>query len=179
MATLYIIDSSKPFRGFTTHITDENGLIPEDGGITLEEYRIKTRNPHFIGISSEELTLKHKELRESYMSEEFKEITEERYEELLNCSYPLCYNRNVLFDYFFISSCYAYDLHLFCFKHIRSGKCFSANRSVRTGLWELEEEINTFLKEKNLMTDSLDTFVHERYEPLWMCNHTKENNETV
>lgn len=81
----YIIDS-RYFNG--TCITSMSDDLHSDyGNETLEELRVKERNPHLIAVTPERVNLLIKRYQNALQTP-FKEITEERYWDLFDCLPP-------------------------------------------------------------------------------------------
>ena len=81
----YIIDS-RYFDGACLTSMSDN-LHSDYGGETLEELRERERNPHLTTVSPERMALLVRRYARS-LCKPFREITEERYYDLLDCLPP-------------------------------------------------------------------------------------------
>lgn len=133
----YVIDPMVPFEGaVVTRMHDD--IHSDYGNETLEELREREKNPNLITVDPEKVTELANEHREKLNSEPFKEISEDRYEDLLDCLPP----KRMLRDAFFVGEPYQYDLYPFCFKV--GGRYFEGRRIVSTPKEILYAEINKF-----------------------------------
>ena len=130
----YIIDS-RFYRGYIVALMHDDVHNDNDKEETLEALRIRHNNPNLIAITPERLQVLYKRYRESIITP-FLEITEERYNELLNCLPPL---RMTQYSFFAGGEIYN-DLYLFCFT--ASGRFYCGERSIRLTTDELIQLIN-------------------------------------
>lgn len=137
----YVIDS-RYYRGSTV-VSMHDGLHNDnDKRETLKGIRNRHNNPHLIDITPERLELMNRRYRESIITP-FREITEGRFHELLNCLPPLRMNR-----YSFFAGGEIYDdLYLFCFTANR--KYYCGERSIRLSAEELIRLINEHTNKLN------------------------------
>lgn len=133
----YVIDPTKPFEGAV--VTSMHDDVHSDyGGETIEELRVREKNPELTVVSPEKVTELVNEHRQKLNKEPFEEITEERYEDLFDCLPPA----RMLKDMFFVGECYQYDLYPFCFTI--GGRYFMGKRILNTSIQTLREEIQEF-----------------------------------
>lgn len=131
----YIIDS-RYYRGYIRGILNDEGHIGNEKGRTLEVMRTQESNPHLIDITSERLQILNKRYRESQITP-FREITEEKYHNLLNCVPP----RRMRSGRFFVSEGLWGDLYSFCFT--LNGRYYYGERSIGLS----DNELNALIKE--------------------------------
>lgn len=134
---LYIIDSRKKFVGHCVSSISDGIHVDYTRGLTFEQYREAENNPHLVTVSEErmhEMIAEHR----AKLCGKFKEISERKYWELLECVPPA---RSTGY-YFFVGEGYQYDLHEFCFK--KKGRYFMALRGIRTPSVNLDREIARF-----------------------------------
>lgn len=81
----YIIDSRYIDGACLTSMSDN--LHSDYGGETLEELRERERNPHLTAVSPGRMALLMRRYTRS-LCKPFREITEERYYDLLDCLPP-------------------------------------------------------------------------------------------
>jgi len=133
----YIIDPTIPFTGAV--ITSMSDDIHSDyGGETLEELKVREKNPNLVAVDPDKVTELVNEHRRQINKEPFKEIDEERYEDLFECLPPF----KMWHDMFFVGECYQYDIYPFCFKI--EGRFFTGKRSVTIPADTLRAEIHEF-----------------------------------
>lgn len=137
----YIIDS-RYYRGFIRGIMHNDGYIGNDKENTLETLRTQENNPHLIAITSERLQALNKRYRASLITP-FREITEERYHDLLNCVPP----RRMYGDNFFVGEETYEDLYPFCFAV--NGKFYCGDRSIKLSVGELTQLIKEHTSKLN------------------------------
>lgn len=130
----YIIDS-RYFDGscFTSMHDDE---YSDYGGGTLEELREREKNPYLVAVSPQRMALLVQRYTRSLCTP-FREISGERYEDLLDCLPPARMGR----DWFFVGEPYYGNLYPFCFRS--GGGFFMAERSLRL----TDQEINRQIRE--------------------------------
>jgi hypothetical protein len=131
----YILDPEKFDGSVLTTMRDD--IHSDYGGETLEELRTRENNPKLQALTVEELEPIYKQYEES-LCKPFKEISKEKYWNLLECLPPKRYNGNR----FFMSECYYGNLYRFCFK--LRGKYYSALRSILLTDEELTIQIKEF-----------------------------------
>lgn len=133
----WVVDPTN-FKGYA--ITSMHDGIHNDyeQGETLEELRIRENNPNLNAVSwSEVEALMDK--YENDLQTEFEEMTEERYDDLLNCLPPARWKGTR----FFISEGYSGSLHQMCFQ-LENKKYYGALRSIRLSDAEISQQINDF-----------------------------------
>lgn len=135
----YLIDTNKKFDGSVyTTLNAENRCMY--GGETVEELQARYPKANFKIIENEELD----RLIETYInevgSEPFKEISEERYWDLMNCLPPERMGRG----WFYVGEPYNFDLYLFCFTD--GERFFAANRRIGRTKEQIHTEISEFLQ---------------------------------
>lgn len=118
----YIIDS-RYFKGECVTSMGDN-LHSDYGNETLEELRVREKNPYLIAVTPERMNLLVKRYQNALQTP-FKEITEERYWDLLNCLPPARMGNS----FFFVGEPYYGYLYPFCFK--ANGRYFHGERSIR------------------------------------------------
>lgn len=128
----YIIDSRYIDGACLTSMSDN--LHSDYGGGTLEKLREREQNPHLIAISPERMALLMRRYARS-LCKPFREITEERYYELLDCLPP----ERMGSGWFFVGEPYYGDLYPFCFRS--GGRFFHAERSIRLSDAEISRQI--------------------------------------
>lgn len=134
----YVLNPNRFTGEIITSMSD--GIHSDYGGETLEELRRRENSCMLQIVTSEELDCLW-ERWETYLQGPFREITEERYWDWLECLPPMRYRNNS----FFLSECYTGSLYHFCFK--REGRYFTALRSKRLSNAELDSQIEEFIKE--------------------------------
>lgn len=137
----YVIDS-RYYRGYTVAIMHDNVHNDNNKEETLETLRIRHKNPNLIAITPERLQVLYKRYRESIITP-FLEITEERYNELLNSLPPL---RMTRYSFFAGGEIYG-DLYLFCFT--ANERFYCGERSIRLTTGELVQLINEHTSKLN------------------------------
>lgn len=137
----YIIDS-RYFDGVClTWMSDD--MHNDYGRETLEELREREKNPHLAAVSPDRMIL----LVERYtraLCTPFREITEERYYDLLECLPP----KRRKNGRFFVGEPYYGDLYPFCFRS--DGRCFRAERSIHLPDEEISRQIREHMQAVNL-----------------------------
>ena len=136
----YIIDS-RYFDGACLTSMSDN-LHSDYGGETLEELRERERNPHLTTVSPERMALLVRRYARS-LCKPFREITEERYYDLLDCLPPARMGSG----WFFVGEPYYGDLYPFCFRS--GGRFFMAERSIRLTGEELLRQIQDHTAKAN------------------------------
>lgn len=134
----YVIDSSH-FNG--TCVTSMKDGIRSDyfPNRTLRELRIENDNYNLISITTERMNF----LMRRYIKAlqlPFEEITEERFNDYMNCVPPKRFTRNS----FFVGECYYADLYTFCFN--LDDKYYSGLRSIKISDKDLAQQIIDFNK---------------------------------
>lgn len=137
----FIIDSEYLTNGTLYAILKDDRTTYS--GLTFEEYKKEAQKNcnsekgfKVVDFDSfDELTGKYHE----GLKEPFKEITEDRYDDLLNCLPPMNYRRYKDCTIFFISEAYTADMHTCCIA--REGKYYSALRDRK----ETNEELYSAL----------------------------------
>lgn len=123
---LYIIDTSKPITG---EVINTMSCLKEHGTpkyvdycekpTTLEEYKIKENNPNLVAMTWEQLEPHINKYRGSLCGK-WKEITDDRYEYLLECVPPKRWRDikdiNKTINVFAVGECYTMDLYAHCIK---------------------------------------------------------------
>lgn len=97
---------------------------------TFEEYKIKKNNPNLIALSWEEFEEKYYTPYLNSLQEPFKETTEERFWDALECLPPAKWTQFSGGEFFFLGECYTANLYR-CFVRI-GNKYYTALRSIRT-----------------------------------------------
>ncbi|KAA6302837.1 MAG: hypothetical protein EZS26_001007 [Candidatus Ordinivivax streblomastigis] len=133
----YILDPENYKGSIFTSMSD--GVHDNYGGRTLEELRIREKNPNLQALTWEEYKPIHEQYENS-LCKSFAEITEEEYWEYLEVLPPKRYNGNS----FFMGECFSGSLYQFCFK--LKGKYYSALRSIFLTNEELMAQIKEFEK---------------------------------
>ena len=128
----YIIDS-RYFDGACLTSMSDN-LHSDYGGETLEELCKREDNTHLIAVSPERVTLLVGRYSRA-LCKPFREITEERYLDLLDCLPPARMGKG----WFFVGEPYYGDLYPFCFRS--GGRFFHAERSIRLTDVEIARQI--------------------------------------
>lgn len=106
---------------------------------TLRELRIENDNSNLISITPKRMNF----LMRRYIKTlqlPFKEITEERFDDYMNCVPPKRFTRNS----FFVGECCYADLYTFCFK--LDDKYYCGLRSIKTSDNDLLRQIRDFDK---------------------------------
>lgn len=137
----YVIDS-RYYRGYTVAIMHDDVHNDNDKRETLKGISNREKNPFLIAITPERMRVLDKRYRESIITP-FQEITEDRYNELLNSLPPLRMN---LYSFFAGGEIYG-DLYLFCFAV--NGKFYCGERSIRLSTGELIQLINEHTSKLN------------------------------
>lgn len=140
----FVIDASSEFDGsvITSMCDDEHC---DYSGSTLDQLKVEKKNPNLRLATPEEIRDLVNLDRKNKNRKAFKEITEEKYYDLLDCLPPKRMGTN----WFFVGECYQYDLYPFCFTI--DGRYFMGERIVSTPQKELQQEMNDFynsIKEK-------------------------------
>ena len=133
----FIIDTSKPFRGWTQSIILDDGTVAYTDGLTFEEYQEK-KGDHYKAISEAELH----ELIDKYereLQKPWQEISSEEYWDAYECLPPI-YNS----PFWFISEATYGNLHS-CFIEIND-KYYTALRPITMGTKELFTELINDIK---------------------------------
>lgn len=137
----YIVDS-RYFDG--TCLTSMSDNRHSDyGGETLEELRIRKRNPHLIAVTLKRVNLLVKRYQNA-LQMPFKEITEERYWDLFDCLPPARMGN----AFFFVGEPYYGNLYPFCFK--AEGRFFTARRNIHLTNEEIYRQIREHMEIVNL-----------------------------
>lgn len=136
----YIIDSRYFDGACLTSMSDD--LHSDYGGETLEELREREQNPHLTAVSPGRMSLLVKRYIQA-LCRPFREITEERYHDLLDCLPP----ERMGGGRFFVGEPYYGDLYPFCFR--RQGRFFMAERSIRLSDAELSRQIHAHMERVN------------------------------
>lgn len=133
----YIIDS-RYFDGVCiTSMHDDK--CSDYGGETLEELREREKNPYLIAVSPKRMSLLVKRYTQA-LCKPFQEITEERYDDLLNCLPPARMKNG----WFFVGEPYYGNLYPFCFRS--DDRFFMAERSLRLTDPEISCQIRAHMK---------------------------------
>lgn len=128
----YIIDS-RYFDGACLTSMSDN-LHSDYGGETLEELRKREDNTDLIAVSPERVTLLVGRYSRA-LCKPFREITEERYLDLLDCLPPARMGKG----WFFVGEPYYGNLYPFCFRS--GGRFFHSERSIRLTDMEIARQI--------------------------------------
>ena len=137
----YIVDS-RYFKGvFVASMSDD--LHSDYGNETLEELRVRKRNPHLIVVTPERGNLLIKRYQNALQTP-FKEITEERYWDLLNCMPPA----RMRDTFFFVGEPYYENLNPFCFTS--EGLFFMSERNIHLTDEEIYRQIREHMEIVNL-----------------------------
>ena len=136
----YIIDSRYFDGACLTSMRDDTRS--DYWGETLEELRQKEKNPYLIAISPERMMLLVKRYTRA-VSRPFREITEERYYDLLECLPPA----RMKGDRFFVGEPYYGDWYPFCFHS--QGRFFMSERSIHLSDGELSRQIQEHMGKVN------------------------------
>lgn len=149
----YIVDS-RYFDG-TCLTSMRDGVHSDYGGETLEELRIREKNPHLTVVDEKRIHLLVKRYQDGLQTP-FREITEECYRDLFECLPPKRMGHN----YFFVGECYFGDLYPFCFK--AEGRFYRGERSIRLTKEEICGQIKAFMEQENRHPALVkDTPLHE------------------
>lgn len=134
----YVVDS-RYFDG--TCLTSMSDGKTNDYGEheTIEELRERENNQFLLPVSSERMDLLYKRYAYS-LQLPFEEITEERYDDLMNCVPPLRMGHN----WFYLGEEYSDGLHLLCFNV--SDRYFSGLRSKRLSAAQIQQQISKHIK---------------------------------
>lgn len=130
---LYIIDPTK-FRGqiVNTMSSYDEPLHVDymSEPTTFEEYKVKENNPNLVALSWEEFEEKYYTPHLKSLQDPFKETTEERYWDALECLPPKRWTKFTGGEFFFLGECFTADLYS-CYVQI-GDKYYTALRSIRT-----------------------------------------------
>jgi hypothetical protein len=141
--TKYIIDPSVKFTGACeTTITHEKGTQPkyvdyssylhndDKGNLTFEEYKKKLNKPQLIIIDPEEMQKKYWQPYYDSLKSDWSEITEKRFNDLLECLPPQRWtSTGRKGSFFFMMEAYTADLHTCCVQI--DEKYYSSLRSIK------------------------------------------------
>ena len=97
--------------------------------ITIKDYIEKHKDENLEVVDAFEMEKLYKEYQEK-ASKDFTEITEERFDEMLNVLPPQRWTRTENYEYFFISEAYSADLHS-CFARL-GDKYYEALLNIRS-----------------------------------------------
>lgn len=133
----YVIDS-RYFDG-TCLTSMSDGFHNDYDGETIEELRIRENNPYLKAVIPSDMDKKLR-LYHQFLSEPFKEITEEDYYDLLDVLPTLRMRQ----DSFFVGEPYYGNTYSFCFT--RQGRYFKGLRSILTPQSELDSQIGRHME---------------------------------
>ena len=133
----YIIDSRYFDGTCLTSMSDD--MHSDYGGETLEELREREKNPHLAAVLLGRMSLLVKRYTRA-LCKPFREITEERYYDLLDCLPPARMGSG----WFFVGEPYYGDLYPFCFRS--QGKFFHAERPINLSNAELSRQIQDHME---------------------------------
>ena len=129
-------------KGVTPTTVDYSGYLYNNKGadLTLEQYRALKQNPNLITVTADEFYEIRKKFEKS-LEGEFTEETEEQYYDALECL-PPCkwHDLDDRFNTFYISEGITGSLHSFHIKDRKTGKYYTALRSM-------------FIKDNDLLND--------------------------
>ena len=147
---LYIIDGSKPFTGNvvnTMTCLKEYG-IPQfvdyvEKNTTFEDYKKQKGNENLKIITDKELDYLLKEHRKN-LFDKWTEITEDKYNDLLECVPPLRWRDiDKGINVFAVGECYTMDLYTHCIHDRVKNKYYSALRPIgSTDIFLLNDYLN-------------------------------------
>lgn len=144
---LYILDTSKPYTGNIENIVDvldgqtlENSIVSLTDKTWLEYNAFHGGKMKAIdwGTFDREYNQPH---RASLMGS-FKECSEDSFIESLNCLPPIKWRKLGNWDTFYLGECYTMDLYSMYAKNLKTGKCYSALRSVHADPETIIDELN-------------------------------------
>ena len=136
----YIIDSRYFDGTCLTSMSDD--MHSDYGGETLEALREREKNPHLAAVSPGRMTQLVKRYTRA-LCKPFREITEERYYDLLECLPPARMGSG----WFFVGEPYYGDLYPFCFRS--QERFFMAERSIRLSDGKLSRQIREHAERLN------------------------------
>jgi hypothetical protein len=130
METLCIIDPVN-FKGYILNTMDAvKGVHFMEEPTTLEQYKERENNPNLIAIDLETYEREYFKPYLNSLMQPWKETTEERFYDMLNCLPPAKWIRGKEKELFFVGECYTENLYE-CY--IRKGKrYFVALRPIST-----------------------------------------------
>ena len=120
---------------------------------TFEEYN-KEHNNELIALTFDEFYPIYDQYNKSAFCKDWKEISKDQYDDLLNCL-PPCkwHDLSNRFNSFYIMEAYTADIHTFCIKDRKTGKYYSANRSRFITDTDLLNELQNI----NIINETLTT----------------------
>ena len=157
----YIIDS-RYFDGASLTSMSDN-LHSDYGRETLDELREREQNPHLTAVSPERMALLVRRYVRS-LCKPFREITEERYYDLLDCLPP----ERMGSGWFFVGEPYYGDLYPFCFRS--HGRFFMAERSIRLSDAEISRQILDHMAKVNRRSVLVKSTPEVRYIAWYRSN---------
>ncbi len=157
----YIIDS-RYFDGTCLTSMSDN-LHSDYGRETLDELREREQNPHLTAVSPERMALLVRRYARS-LCKPFREITEERYYDLLDCLPP----ERMGSRWFFVGEPYYGDLYPFCFRS--HGRFFMAECSIRLSDAEISRQILDHMAKVNRRSVLVKSTPEVRYIAWYRSN---------
>lgn len=140
----YIIDPTEEFRG-SIYNSMTNGIVDHSQGLNFEDYKRINEMPQLISIDVDTFRAEYFEPYLKRMQGPWVEITEEQFEQALNCLPPKKWKQGPI-EHFFIGECTTYTLYGCYVSHKASGKYYSALRDIYL---TSEEIIQDFLNQTN------------------------------
>ena len=135
----------EPFNGYgDSFVTESGGVAYSD--LSLEEYL--SEKPNRKLISDEEFTKLLTDFHETKVKSKFVEVTQDQWEDSLECLPPLKWHTIAgRWNVFYISEATTAHYHALYVKDLKTQKCYSATKSILLKddeiLADIEKEINT------------------------------------
>ena len=128
----------------------KDGICAYTGGKTVSEY-LETIGPDYVCIPYEEALVQITEAEETHYITDFEEITEEEWEDMLNCLPPCKWQRCHGIEFFYMCEMYTGNIssHFARVKGLDGTRCFKARRRITSDYALLAAEIRNqfFTKE--------------------------------
>jgi len=137
METEYIIDTSKPFEGWTLNIIQDGKIWNSD--LNFEEYN-QEHGGKLIIVSEKTLEEEYLKPYNKSLQKPWEEITEEQYHDYLSCVPPKRWTRGAV-SFFFMGECYTSNIYLCCAYDKFSNRYFKALREITMLASEIETEV--------------------------------------
>lgn len=154
MEKLFVIDPTN-YKGnalatMSEGTVDCSGYLYNNQGpdLSLEDYKERVNNPNLIALTYEQYETQYLIPFHKTLMGPWKEITEERYEDMFEALPPLKYQGGPIVT-FFLGECFTHDLYTCCLHDKLTGKYYSALRSINTHPADLRSDYAKFIEAKS------------------------------